>query len=158
MIWRPHCPAFTFGDFVQFLEENAKRPCMYVYEWSLIADWGQTGYGCQYWSADQGKLRFPCPRSHLRIQSRNTGSAFPSRVSRPRLNLVLCLLTGSSHYSGLPRLLIRRTWYMNIVNRHRVSPECIGPRGNSLPMVFTPKSPPAQCPQRSSSNGCCLLR
>ena len=48
-------------------------------------------------SADQGKLFFPCPRLRLRIWSRETDSAVPSRVrlliSILRLNLVL-LLTG----------------------------------------------------------------
>ena len=43
--------------------------------------------------AEQGKLIFPCPRSRLRIWSRETGSAVPSRVSLPisifRLNMVL---------------------------------------------------------------------
>ena len=33
------------------------------------------------WSAEQGKLFFPYPRSRLRIWSRETGSAAPSRVS-----------------------------------------------------------------------------
>ena len=33
------------------------------------------------WSAEQGKLIFPCSRSCLRIWSRKTGSAVPSRVS-----------------------------------------------------------------------------
>ena len=45
------------------------------------------------WSAEQGKLIFPCTRSHLRIWFRETGSAVPSRVSLLisilRLNLVL---------------------------------------------------------------------
>ena len=33
------------------------------------------------WSAEQGKIMFPCPRSRLRIWSRETGSAVPSRAS-----------------------------------------------------------------------------
>ena len=45
------------------------------------------------WSGEQGKSIFPCPRSRLRIWSRVTGSAVPSRVSLLifilRLNLVL---------------------------------------------------------------------
>ena len=44
-------------------------------------------------SAEQGKWIFPCPRACLRIWSRETGSAVPSRVSLLisilRLNLVL---------------------------------------------------------------------
>ena len=47
---------------------------------------------CSSWSAEQGKLIFPCPRACLRIWSRETGSAVPSRVSLLisilRLNLV----------------------------------------------------------------------
>ena len=42
---------------------------------------------------DSEKLIFPYPRSHLRIRSRETGSAVPSRVSLLisilRLNMVL---------------------------------------------------------------------
>ena len=45
------------------------------------------------WSAEQRKIMFPCPRACLRIWSRETGSAVPSRVSLIifilRLNLVL---------------------------------------------------------------------
>ena len=45
------------------------------------------------WSAEQGKIIFPCPRASLRIGCRETGSAVPSRVSLLisiiRLNLVL---------------------------------------------------------------------
>ena len=54
-----------------------------------------TGEGCQScsWSAEQGKLFFPCLRSLLKIWSRETGLAVPSRVtlliSILRLNLVL---------------------------------------------------------------------
>ena len=56
--------------------------CMYVWS-SHIAEYGSTGQGCQScsWSAEQGKLIFPCPRAGLRIWSRETGSAVPSRVS-----------------------------------------------------------------------------
>ena len=49
--------------------------------------------------AEQGKIIFPCPRSRLKIWSRETGSAVPSRVSMLisilRLNLVLT-------YCGIP--------------------------------------------------------
>ena len=52
------------------------------------------------WSAEQGKIIFPCPLSRLRIWSRETGSAVPSRVSLfisiLRLNLVLTY--GIPHY------------------------------------------------------------
>ena len=71
-----------------------ERWCMYVWS-SHIAEYGSTGKGYQScsWSAEQGKLIFPCPRACLRIWSRETGSAVPSRVSLLisilRLNLVL---------------------------------------------------------------------
>ena len=54
----------------------------------------QPGKVCQscLWSAEQGNIHFPCPRSRLRIWSRETGLAVPSRVSLLisilRLNLV----------------------------------------------------------------------
>ena len=68
---------------------NIPRICRYrgtvcVCVWSsLSADWASTGYGCQscLWSAEQGKRNFPCPRSRLRVWSRELGSAVPSRVS-----------------------------------------------------------------------------
>ena len=62
---------------------------------SHIVEYESTGRGCQScsWSAEQGKLTFRCPRSRLRIWSRDTGSAVPSRVSLLvsilRLNRVL---------------------------------------------------------------------
>ena len=54
--------------------------CMYVWP-SHTAEYGPTGQGCQScsWSAEQGKLIFPCLRSRLRIWSRETGSAVLSR-------------------------------------------------------------------------------
>ena len=56
--------------------------CMYVWS-SHVAEYGSTGQGCQScsWSAEQGKRIFSCPRACLRIWSRETGSAVPSRVS-----------------------------------------------------------------------------
>ena len=65
---------------------------MYV---CMVITYSRTGQGCQSfsWSAEQGKLIFPCPRACLRIWSRETGSAVPSRVSLLifilSLNLVL---------------------------------------------------------------------
>ena len=50
--------------------------------------------------AEQGKLILPCPRSRLRIWSRETGSAVPSRVSQliSILRLVyVCVCIFSSH-------------------------------------------------------------
>ena len=57
------------------------------------------------WSIDQGKCRFPCHRSHLRIWSRETVSAVPSRVSLLisilRLNLVLTYEIPSEFRGGV---------------------------------------------------------
>ena len=72
--------------------------CAYVcmYMWShILQEYGSTEYGCPScsWSAEQEKLLFPCPRSCLRIWSRQTVSAVPSCVSLLisilRLNMVL---------------------------------------------------------------------
>ena len=54
-----------------------------------IQQYGSTGYGCQsglLWSGKQGKYIFPCPCSHLRIWSRETLPAVPSRVNTLILN------------------------------------------------------------------------
>ena len=81
---------------------------------------------------------FPCPRACLRIWSRETGSAVPSRVSLLiyilRLNLVLT-------YGFLPSSAAASIYETAI--RHRVSPEFIGSR-NCVPMAYTAESPPAQ--------------
>ena len=55
-----------------------------MYVWSShTAEYGSTREGCQScsWSAEQGKWTFSCARLRLRIWSRETGSAVPSRVS-----------------------------------------------------------------------------
>ena len=67
-----------------------------LYVWSALSvEYGSSGYGYQScsWSSQQGKWMFPCLRSRLRIWSRETGSAVPSRVSllilhTQRLNMV----------------------------------------------------------------------
>ena len=59
--------------------------CRYVRMVALSAECGSSGYGCA--NPARGQLNrkifmfFPCPRSRLRIWSRETGSAVPSRVS-----------------------------------------------------------------------------
>ena len=95
----------------------------------------------------RGKLIFPCPRSRLRIWSRETGSAVPSRVSLLisilRLNLVLA-------YGIRPEF--RGVVHLFILNRHtpsgrsqvcRVGPKFIWSR-NCVPMALNAESPPAQ--------------
>ena len=104
---------------------------------------------------------FPCPRSRLRIWSRETGSAVSSRVGplipQTRLNI--------GAYSGVPLLppAIRGIDYDddydNGVHPYR-QPPFIRPRIH-VPMAFAAKSPPrhrAGSPQGSSSNGRCLFR
>ena len=56
---------------------------MYVWS-SRIAEYGLTKQGCQscLWSAEQGKLLFPCPRSRQRIWSHETDSVVPSHLNR----------------------------------------------------------------------------
>ena len=54
-----------------------------TYVWSALAtEYESTGYSCQSCSrsAEQENRFFPCPRSLLRISSRETGSVVPSRV------------------------------------------------------------------------------
>ena len=112
--------------------------CMHVWS-SHIGEYGSTGSGCQScsWPAEQGKLIFPCPRACLRIWSRETGSAVPSRVSLLisilRVDLVLTGFLPSSAAASIYETAIR----------HRVSPAFIGSR-NYVPMAFTAESPPAQ--------------
>ena len=63
-----------------------------------------TGQSCQScsWSAEQGKCTFSCPRSRLRIWSRETVSALPSRISLLilRLNLVRTYGIPSPEFRG----------------------------------------------------------
>ena len=71
--------------------------CMYVCMYSQQG-MDQPRYTCQSysWSAEQGKLFLPYPRSRVIIWSRETGSAVPSRASLVifilRLNLVMVMV------------------------------------------------------------------
>ena len=60
----------------------------------------------------QGKWFFPCSRSRQRIQSRETGSAVPSRVSLLisilRLNLVLTYGIPPDFRGGVPLFILNR--------------------------------------------------
>ena len=93
------------------------------------------------WSAEQEKCFFPSPRPRLRIWSRETGSAVPSRVflliSILRLNMVL---TGFLHIQSFAAASI---YLFKTSRRHRVSPEFIGSR-NGVPMAVTAESLPVQ--------------
>ena len=78
------------------------------------------------------KKIFPCPRSRLRIWSRETGSVVQSRVSL----LILHTYAKSGAYSRDSSRFPRRRPYIYTANRHRVSPEFIRSR-DWAPMVFT---------------------
>ena len=55
--------------------------CMHGYHFWQSKDRPDEVANLLVWSANkQGKLIFPCPRSHVRIWSRETGSAVPSRA------------------------------------------------------------------------------
>ena len=103
----------------------------------LSAEYGSTGYACQscWWSVEQGKMFFPCPRSRLRMWSREIGSAVPPRVSPlisiHGLNLVL---PSTRDFPCFPR---RRPHI-----HHRASPKFIRSR-YCIPMAFTAENPPA---------------
>ena len=84
------------------------------------------------WSAEQEKGILPCPRSRLRIWSRETGSAVPSRVSL----LILHVQAQSGPYSRDSSRFPRRCRFIDTANRHRVSPEIITSR-SCVPMAFT---------------------
>ena len=102
------------------------------------------------------KMIFLCPRSCLRIWSRETGSAVPSRAS-------LLILHTQTKYDAYPRdpPEFRGGVHLFIYTaiRHRVSlPSLSGPasayRWRSLPRVRPHR---ASSPQGSSTNGCCLF-
>ena len=85
------------------------------------------------------KMIFPCPRACLRICSRETGSAVPSRVSLLisilRLNLVLTYGIPPEFRGGA-----------HLWNRHTSSCQSRVYRvtHNCVPMALTAESPPAQ--------------
>ena len=96
--------------------------CMNVWS-SHIAEYGSTSrQGCQFcscWSAEQGKRIFPCPRTCLRIWSRATGSAVPSRASL----LILHTQAESGAYPRDSSLFPRRRPFIYL-NRHTSSGQC----------------------------------
>ena len=111
---------------------------MYSHHILCTAEYRSTGLPTCSWSAEQGKLIFPCPRSRLRVWSRKTGLAVPFRVS---LLILHTQAESDAYYTG-----------------NRVSPEFIGSR-NCVPMAFAGETSPAQGQYRSqgsSSDGCHL--
>ena len=88
---------FSFGDMYISARLSVQRKNMLLYNMHIYVTTAvcvyrtmfvcmalTTGQGCQScsWSAaEEGKVIIRCPRSRLRIWSRETGSAVPSRVS-----------------------------------------------------------------------------
>ena len=130
---------------------------MVMYGHHVEQEYGSTGSGCQSysWSAGQEKTIFPCPRLQLRIWSRETGSAVPSRVSL----LILHTQAESGAYSrdshtfrGGVNLFIPPTAIGSVPS---LSSHKITYRWRSLSRVRRHR---AERPQGSSNNGCCLFR
>ena len=102
-----------------------------------------------------GKIIFPCSRLHLRVRSRETRSAVPSRVSLRILHTHAESGAYSRDSSRFPR---RRRPLIHTAIHRRVIPDFMRSR-SCVPMMFAAESPPARAssPQGSSSNGCCCL-
>ena len=81
--------SFTFRVFPATVHDCCCCCCLHIKnrnttQQTIVWMYGSTRYGCQScsWSAEQRiMLFFSCPRSSLRIWSRDTGSAVPSRIS-----------------------------------------------------------------------------
>ena len=123
---------------------------------SHTAEYGSTGYGCQScsWSAEHGKLIFPCPVRALRIWSRETGSAVSSRVSL----LISTLRPNLVYLRDSSRVPRRRPFiYLNHHTPSGQSREFNGSRNNCVPMAFTTESPgTGQVNLKVVPNECCL--
>ena len=117
--------------------------CMCTYDHHIYQEHGSTGQGCHScsWSAEQGKLIFSCPRSCLRIWSRETGLAVPSRVS---LFIIHTQAESGAYLRDSSRFPRRRSFIY--LNRHTPSGQSRVYRvsRNCVPMAFIAKSPPAQ--------------
>ena len=72
-IWKPSRlkVADAVFEILQVLGTRERNMYYFVLRSSHIAEYGSTGQGCQScsWSAEQGKLVFPRPRTCLRIRS-----------------------------------------------------------------------------------------
>ena len=82
----------------------------------------------------------PFVPENLRIWSRETGSAVPSRVS---LLISMLDLNLGLTYGILPEFRGGVHSFIKTTIRHRVSPEFVGSR-NCVPMAFPAESAPAQ--------------
>ena len=98
---------------------------------------------------------FPCPRSRLRIWSRETGSAVPPRVSPLILHTRAEFGAYSRDFYRFPRRLPLFILSIAIGPVPSVSGHAIAYRWRSLPRGRRRR---ACSPQGSPSNGCCLFR
>ena len=101
---------------------------------------------------------FPCPRSCLRIWSRETGSVVSSHVSL--LIPILEAESGAYLLTGfLPSCATASIYSFITAIRHRVSLEYIGSR-NCVPMAFTARESAGTGPVNLEvvPNECCLGR
>ena len=101
-------------------------------------------YGQHLQRRSSGQLKrenvfFSCPRWHLTIWSRETGSAVPSRVSL----LISILILNLVLTYGIPPDSAAASIYLYRRVRHRVSPEFIKSH-NCVPMAFITECLPAQ--------------
>ena len=107
---------------------------------SHTTEYGSTGEGCQScsWSAEQGKLIFPCHCSRLRIWSRETGLAVPSRVSP----FILHTQAKSGAYSRDSSRFPRRRPHIPSTTIESVPSLSLS--RSCVPMALTTESAPAQ--------------
>ena len=103
-----------------------------------------------------GKMKFPCPRSRrLRIWSRETGSAVPSRfsllISILRLNLALTYEIPPEFRGGVHSFIFKSPYYAIGSVPSLSGHHAMAYRWRSLPRVRRYR---ASKPQGSSSNGC----
>ena len=102
------CPCTVFYAVIHYNVWLFSIFLLYGHTYSKSIKINRVRYQYCSWSAEQEKGIFSCPRSRLRVWSRDTDSAVPSRVSllipilRP--NLVLNLRNSSRFPRRRPRL------------------------------------------------------
>ena len=125
---RPSRIPFAAVELASRSMEPKLAYCMYGHTYSKSVD--EPGKGCQScsWSAEEGKWILPCPRSRLRIWSRKTGSAVPSRasllISILRLNIVLTYGIPPEFLGGVNIFLLNRHTPSSQSRFHRVTQLC----------------------------------
>ena len=114
----------------------------------------RSGKSCSWSAVNRKNEQFAVLVRALRIWSRETGSAVPSRVSLPIFHTWAESGAYSRDSSRYPR---RRPFIYTAI--HCVNSEFIRAR-HCVPTTLTAESAPARAssPQGSFSNGCCLCR